>query len=111
MIGPELAYSTSLEAAAKTGGFELTLNVLENVKETPREVAAILGLSPGGQALKRIQIQYIDGTPSRLITSWMPIDLFADIVDSQDKPLFAMLEEDRKEFMPPKSRNASEPQA
>jgi hypothetical protein len=46
-------------------------------------VAAILGLAPGEQMLKR----------ARVITSWMPIDLFAAIVDHQGKPLFEMLEE------------------
>src|SRR5208337_1914029 len=78
----------------KAAGFEFDIEVLEidNIAP-PGDVAAILGLAPGEQALKRTQIQNIDGTPSRVITSWMPIDLFADIVDHRGKPLFEMLEE------------------
>jgi transcriptional regulator with XRE-family HTH domain len=94
MIGPELAYSTGLEAAAKAAGLEFDIEVLEiDHIAPPSDVAAILGLAPGEQALKRTQIQNIDGTPSRIITSWMPIDLFADIVDHRGKPLFEMIEE------------------
>ncbi|MGD0855706.1 MAG: UTRA domain-containing protein [Dehalococcoidia bacterium] len=94
MIGPELAYSTGLEAAAKALGFELDIEVLEIANAAPpSDVAAILGLAKGEQALKSIQIQNIDGVPLRVITSWMPIDLFADIVDRQGKPLYEMLEE------------------
>jgi transcriptional regulator with XRE-family HTH domain len=93
MIGPELAYSTGLEAAVKATGFEFDIEVLEIGNTAPPcDVAAILGLAPGEQALKRTQIQNIDGTPSRVITSWMPIDLFGNIVDYGGKPLFEMLE-------------------
>ncbi len=93
MIGPELAYSTSLEAAAKASRAYLDINVLESVSaEPPGDVAAILNLAPGEQALKRTQIENIDGTPSRVITSWMPTDLFADLSDQQGKPLLAILE-------------------
>jgi len=94
MIGPELAYTSGLEAAAKAAGLEFDIEVLEidNIAP-PSDVAAIMGLSPGEQALKRTQIQNIDGTPSRVITSWMPIDLFADIIDRRGKPLFDILEE------------------
>jgi DNA-binding GntR family transcriptional regulator/DNA-binding XRE family transcriptional regulator len=93
MIGPELAYSTSLEAAVKAAGLEFDIEVLEiGNTAPPGDVAAILGLAPGEQALKRTQIQNIDGTPSRVITSWMPIDLFDNIVDYGGKPLFEMLE-------------------
>jgi transcriptional regulator with XRE-family HTH domain len=96
MIGPELAYSTGLEAAVKAAGFKFDMEVLEVDNSTPPgDVASILGLAPGKQALKRTRIQNIDGIPSRVITSWMPIDLFIDIVDQrpQGKPLFEMLEE------------------
>jgi transcriptional regulator with XRE-family HTH domain len=93
MIGPELAYSTSLEAAAKAADMEFNIETLEIDNATPPgNVAAILGLDQGEQALKSTQIQNINGTPSRVITSWMPIDLFADIVDHQGKPCFEMLE-------------------
>jgi len=96
MIGPELAYSTGLEAAAKAFGFEFETEVLETDKiSPPGDVAAILDLSLGEQALKRTWIQSIDGTPSRVITSWMPVDLFVDLVDRGGKPLFEMLEETR----------------
>jgi transcriptional regulator with XRE-family HTH domain len=94
MIGPELAYSAGLEAAAKAAGFEFDNKVLEIDNATPpSNVAAILGLAQGEQALKSTQIQSIDGTPSRVITSWMPIDLFSGIVDRGGKPLFEILEE------------------
>ncbi len=96
MIGPELAYSTGLEAAAKAAGFECGIEVLEIGNAVPpSDVAAILGLAKGEQALKRTQIQNIDGVPSRVMTSWMPMDLFADIVDRHGKPLYEMLEETR----------------
>jgi transcriptional regulator with XRE-family HTH domain len=93
MIGPELAYSTGLEAAAKAAGFEFDIEELEiDSIAPPDNVAAMLGLAPGEQALKRTQIQNIAGTPSRVITSWMPIDLFAGMADHQDKSLLEMLE-------------------
>ncbi len=96
MIGPELAYSAGLEAAAKAFGLEFGIEVLEiDNMAPPGDVAAILDLSPGEQALKRTQIENLDGTPSRVITSWMPADLFADLVDRGGKPLFEMLEETR----------------
>jgi transcriptional regulator with XRE-family HTH domain len=94
MIGPELAYSTGLAAIAKAAGLEFDTEVLGTENATPpSDVTTILGLAPGEQALKRTQIQNLDGTPSRVVTSWMPIDLFADIVDRRSKPLFEMLEE------------------
>jgi GntR family transcriptional regulator len=94
MIGPELAYSTGLEAAAKAAGLAFGIEVLEIDKlAPPGDLAAILDLAPGEQALKRTHIQTLDGVPSRVITSWMPADLFADLVDRRGKPLFEMLEE------------------
>ncbi len=94
MIGPELAYSTGLEAAAKATGLAFGIEVLEIDKiAPPGDVAAILGIAPDEQGLKRTHIQTLDGVPSRVITSWMPADLFADLVDRRGKSLFEMLEE------------------
>lgn len=100
MIGPELAYSASIEASVKASGVRFDIDVLESLNEAPPgDVAAIMGLAPGEQTLKRIQIQDIDGVPSRIITSWLPVDLFADIVDHRGKPfgksLFERLEKTR----------------
>jgi len=93
MIGPELAYSAGLEAAAKAAGFALEIEVLEIAHAIPPgEVSAILGLAPGEQALRNAQIQHIDGTPSRVMTSWLPLDLFDGLTDHQGKPLLKILE-------------------
>jgi len=53
MIGPELAYCSGLEAAANAAGFKFDMKVLEIDNATPPgDVAAILDLVPGEQALK-----------------------------------------------------------
>jgi transcriptional regulator with XRE-family HTH domain len=97
MIGPELAFSSNIEAAVKEAGVRFDSDVLESLNEAPPgDVAAIMGLAPEEKTLKRIQIQDIDGVPSRIITSWLPVDLFANIVDRRGKPfgksLFERLE-------------------
>ena len=59
----------------------------------PGDVAAILNLPPGEKALKCKQIQSINGAPSRVMTSWMPADLFTDIYIHAGKPPLERLEE------------------
>jgi len=94
MIGPELAYSDDLEGAAQAAGKDAETGVLEIVNTAPTgDVAAILNLAPGENALKITQIQSINGIPSRIMTSWMPADLFVDIFISAGKPPLERLKE------------------
>lgn len=59
------------------------------------DIAAHLKLPAGTLVLKRYRLQGVENTPYRIIESYYPSDLFAELLTTniQDKPLFVWLQE------------------
>lgn len=96
--GPELSFYGGFHSLAKAYGAEPEIEMLDFAeREPPPNVALLLGLPPAEPALYRVRRQGINKVRYRIISSWMPLDLFGAVVERrpQERALFDVLAEDQ----------------